>query len=71
MDKVAETITARAYLGAPLVRPDIPLVLLSPRFGAPHLFYSDYAEELASHDWNIVTIDHSWDAPLSSTPTDN
>ncbi|KAI1360819.1 Alpha/Beta hydrolase protein [Xylaria arbuscula] len=66
--KVAETITTRAYLGAPLVRPDLPLLLLSPGFGGPRLFYSDYAEELASDGWNVVTVDHPWDAPFVEYP---
>ncbi|KAI1313275.1 hypothetical protein F5Y03DRAFT_406558 [Xylaria venustula] len=66
--KVAETITTRAYLGAPLVRPDLPLLILSPGFGGPRLFYSDYAEELASYGWNVVTIDHPWDAPFVEYP---
>ncbi|KAI8623534.1 platelet-activating factor acetylhydrolase [Xylariaceae sp. FL1651] len=66
--KVAETITTRSYVDAPLARPDLPLLLFSPGFGGSRLFHSDYAEELASYGWNIVTVDHPWEAPFVEYP---
>ncbi|CAJ2504465.1 Uu.00g118590.m01.CDS01 [Anthostomella pinea] len=39
----------------------------APR-GSSRLFYSDYAEELASYGWNIVTIDHTYEAPIVVYP---
>ncbi|KAI1322707.1 hypothetical protein F5Y16DRAFT_413100 [Xylariaceae sp. FL0255] len=65
---VEDTVTLRSYEGAPLARPDLPLILLSPGFGSSRLFYSDYAEELASYGYNIVTIDHTYDAPIVEYP---
>ncbi|KAI0965502.1 platelet-activating factor acetylhydrolase [Xylaria arbuscula] len=66
--RVAETITTRSCLNAPLSRPDLPLLFFDPGLGNPRLFYSDTAAEIASYGWNVVTVDHPYDTLILEYP---
>ncbi|RWA06609.1 hypothetical protein EKO27_g8491 [Xylaria grammica] len=65
---LAETVTTRSCIGSPLSRPDLPLLFLGPGLGNPRLFHSDFAGEIASHGWNVVTVDHPYDAFIVEYP---
>ncbi|KAI1176549.1 platelet-activating factor acetylhydrolase [Nemania sp. FL0916] len=65
---LAGSVTTRACNGSPLSRPDLPLLLMSPGLGNSRLFYSDMAEDLASHGWNVVTIDHTYEGVIVEFP---
>ncbi|KAI0107276.1 platelet-activating factor acetylhydrolase [Nemania sp. FL0031] len=64
----AESLFTRSYDGAPLSRPDLPLVLLGPGLGTSRLLYSDIAEEVASLGWNVVAVDHPYDSVVVEYP---
>ncbi|KAI0474436.1 platelet-activating factor acetylhydrolase, isoform II-domain-containing protein [Xylaria cf. heliscus] len=65
---IAETFVTRSCAGSPLTRPDLPLVLFSPGLGNPRLFHSNIAEQLASYGWNVVTVDHTYEAFVVEFP---
>lgn len=65
---LAEMITTRSCLGSPMARPDLPLLLLGPGLGTTRLFHSDMAGEIASHGWNVVTVDHPYDSLVVEYP---
>ncbi|KAI0420629.1 platelet-activating factor acetylhydrolase [Xylaria grammica] len=65
---LAETVTTRSCIGSPLSRPDLPLLFLGPGLGNPRVFHSDFAGEIASHGWNVVTVDHPYDAFIVEYP---
>ncbi|KAI0509409.1 platelet-activating factor acetylhydrolase [Xylaria bambusicola] len=64
----AEMITTRSCLNSPMARPDLPLLLLGPGLGTTRLFHSDMAGEIASHGWNVVTVDHPYDSLIVEYP---
>ncbi|KAI3333555.1 platelet-activating factor acetylhydrolase [Ustulina deusta] len=66
--RLAGTFTTRSCLGSPLSRPGLPLLFLGPGQGNPRLLYSDMAEEIASHGWNVVTVDHPYDGLIVEYP---
>ncbi|KAJ3560880.1 hypothetical protein NPX13_g9154 [Xylaria arbuscula] len=65
---VSESITTRSCLDSPMARPDLPLLLLGPGLGTTRLFHSDMAGEIASHGWNVVTVDHPYDSLVVEYP---
>ncbi|KAI1331861.1 platelet-activating factor acetylhydrolase [Xylariaceae sp. FL0255] len=65
---VAENIFTRSYLNAPLAQPELPFLLYGPGLGTPRLFYSDFAADLASYGWNVITVDHPYDSPFVEYP---
>ena len=49
---------------APARRARLPVVLFSPGFGAPRVFYQALAEDLASHGYLVIAVDHTGEAPV-------
>ncbi|KAI0875585.1 hypothetical protein GGS24DRAFT_454691 [Hypoxylon argillaceum] len=64
----AERILTRSCLHSPLSHPELPLLLFGPGLGNSRTFYSAELEEIASHGWNIVSIDHPYDAGIVEYP---
>jgi len=65
---IAELLTTRSCVGAPLTRPDLPLLLFGPGLGTSRQLYADFAGEMASHGWNVVTVDHPYDTDFIEYP---
>jgi predicted dienelactone hydrolase len=42
----------------------LPVVLFSPGFGGPRVGYQVLAEDLASHGWLVVAVDHTGEVPI-------
>jgi hypothetical protein len=42
----------------------LPTVLFSPGFGTPRVIYQALAEDLASHGYLVVAVDHTGEAPV-------
>jgi predicted dienelactone hydrolase len=42
----------------------LPVVLFSPGFGGPRVGYQILAEDLASHGWLVVAVDHTGEVPI-------
>ncbi|KAI2613397.1 Alpha/Beta hydrolase protein [Hypoxylon sp. NC1633] len=61
-------IVTRACLDAPLSHPRLPLLFFSTGFGAPRSWYSDTLAEIASYGWNIVSVDHPYQAAIVEYP---
>jgi predicted dienelactone hydrolase len=57
-----------AHLGAPAAPGRHPVVLYSPGFGVERTAGTAVAEELVSHGYVVVTIDHTHDANLVEFP---
>lgn len=55
-------IILRSYLNAPLVESELPILIFGHGLGGSRLIYSSQLEELASHGWIIVAVDHTYDA---------
>lgn len=55
-----------AIENAPIVRTKtrLPVILFSPGLGMPSVAYSAQLEDLASHGYAVVAIDHPNDSPL-------
>ena len=49
---------------APARRARLPVVLFSPGFGAPRVLYQALAEDLASHGYLVIAVDHTGEAPV-------
>ncbi|KAI1130664.1 hypothetical protein F5Y10DRAFT_235302 [Nemania abortiva] len=64
----AERILTQSCLDAPLSHPELPLLLFGPGLGNSRTFYSAELEEIASHGWNIVSVDHPYDAGIVEYP---
>jgi dienelactone hydrolase len=56
------------HVGAPVDGGQHPVVLYSPGFGVERTASTALVEELASHGYVVVTIDHTHDAPLVEFP---
>jgi dienelactone hydrolase len=57
-------VRVHARLGA-MARPGrLPTVLFSPGFGTPRVIYQALAEDLASHGYLVVAVDHTGEAPV-------
>ncbi|MFD0382142.1 alpha/beta hydrolase [Streptomyces stramineus] len=63
----AATVT-HAHAGAPARPVPRPVLLYSPGGGDPRTLGTGTAEELASHGYVVVTIDHPGDAARSTSP---
>lgn len=58
-----------SHTGAPIRSCDaIHAILFSPGYGVPRRFYTTYAEDLASHGYLVVTLDHPHDASVVEFP---
>ncbi|WP_231956968.1 MULTISPECIES: hydrolase [unclassified Actinoplanes] len=57
-----------AYAGAPVEGRHHPVVLYSPGFGLERTFSTALVEELVSHGYVVVTIDHTHDAQFVEFP---
>jgi dienelactone hydrolase len=42
----------------------LPVVLFSPGFGTPRVLYQALAEDLASHGYLVIAVDHTGEAPV-------
>ncbi|PQE17685.1 PAF acetylhydrolase family protein [Rutstroemia sp. NJR-2017a BVV2] len=61
------SLTSRSHLNSPILTHDhspFPILLLSPGYGTPRLFYTCTAEELASLGYLVLPIDHPHDVSL-------
>jgi hypothetical protein len=66
----AGAVHGNAYVDAPIVGggTKFPALIFSPGLGAPCLGYSVQLEELASHGYIVVALEHGSDAALIITP---
>jgi dienelactone hydrolase len=63
-----ELPVTHAHTGAPAEPGRRPVVLYSPGFGVERTAGTALVEELASHGYIVVTIDHTHDSPLVEFP---
>jgi dienelactone hydrolase len=63
-----ELPVTHAHTGAPAASGRRPVVLHSPGFGVERTASTALVEELASHGYIVVTIDHTHDSPLVEFP---
>lgn len=63
-----ELPVTHAYTDAPAAGGRRPVVLYSPGFGVERTASTALVEELASHGYIVVTIDHTYDSPLVEFP---
>jgi len=57
-------VRAHAHYGAAARPGRLPVVLFSPGGGAPRVLYRALAEDLASHGYLVVAVDHTGEAPV-------
>jgi predicted dienelactone hydrolase len=57
-------VRVHARYRAPARRARLPVVLFSPGRGAPRVFYQALAEDLASHGYLVIAVDHTGEAPV-------
>jgi dienelactone hydrolase len=57
-------VRVHAHLGAMPRGGRLPTVLFSPGFGTPRVIYQALAEDLASHGYLVVAVDHTGEAPV-------
>lgn len=64
------SIRTNSYRGASISLPDntANVILFSPGFQYSRIFYTSLAEELASHGYIVVAIDHTYDATAVEFP---
>lgn len=55
-------IISRSYLNAPLMDSELPILIFGHGLGGSRLIYTSQLEELASHGWIIVAVDHTYEA---------
>ncbi|KAI0096282.1 platelet-activating factor acetylhydrolase [Nemania sp. FL0031] len=53
---------------APIARPDLPLVLFSHGFKGSRLLYAGFLQEFASWGFNVLAVDHPYDAAVVEYP---
>lgn len=53
---------------SPHLRDDYPILLLSPGWGIPRLYYNVLASAIASEGFTVITIDHPEDANIITYP---
>jgi predicted dienelactone hydrolase len=63
-----ELPVTHARAGVPVAAGRFPVVLYSPGFGVERTASTAIVEELASHGYVVVTIDHTHDSPLVEFP---
>lgn len=61
-------LVSRSYLNAPLVDSELPILIFGHGFGGLRLLYTSQLEELASHGWIIVAVDHTYEAMVVEFP---
>ncbi|MEC3957869.1 hypothetical protein VMT65_32875 [Nocardia sp. CDC153] len=61
-------LLSNSYQEAPVAAGSYPVVLYSPGQSTPRLLGTGTAEELASHGYVVVTIDHTGDSPAIEFP---
>jgi len=57
-------VRVHARAGAQARRGRLPAVLFSPGHGTPRVIYQALAEDLASHGYLVVAVDHTGEAPV-------
>ncbi|KAI0545583.1 platelet-activating factor acetylhydrolase [Xylaria curta] len=57
-----------ACANAPLAHPDLPLVLFSHGYKGSRLLYAGFLQELASRGYNVLAVDHPYDAAVVEYP---
>lgn len=57
-------VRVHARYRAPARRARLPVVLFSPGFRASRVFYQALAEDLASHGYLVIAVDHTGEAPV-------
>jgi dienelactone hydrolase len=57
-------VRVHARVDAPARPGRLPVVLFSPGFGTPRVLYQALAEDLASHGYLVVAVDHTGEAPM-------
>lgn len=55
-------------LDAPLAHPDLPLILFSHGFKGSRLLYAGFLQEFASQGYNVLAVDHPYDAAVVEYP---
>lgn len=65
-----ESIRTHGHLGAPIApaRSSWPIVLFSPGSGMSRSLYTTLVEDIASHGYIVVAIDHPYDADVVEFP---
>jgi dienelactone hydrolase len=58
------TVRVHARVGATPRRGRLPVVLFSPGLGTPRVLYQAIAEDLASHGYLVVAVDHTGEVPV-------
>ena len=56
------------HIGSCSLLDDVPILLLSPGYGIPRLYYSVIALAIASEGFMVITIDHPEDANIITYP---
>ncbi|RWA10007.1 hypothetical protein EKO27_g5100 [Xylaria grammica] len=64
----AERILTQSCLDSPLSHPELPLLLFGPGFSNSRTYYSAELEEIASHGFNVVSVDHPYDTAIVEYP---
>ncbi|MGW4698800.1 alpha/beta hydrolase [Streptomyces sp. NPDC004285] len=64
------TVRTHAFPDAPLAPGlrDLPLVVLSPGFTRPRATLTSIGEDLASHGYVVVAIDHTYETAATTFP---
>ncbi|MEA2322799.1 MAG: hypothetical protein QOD81_2649 [Solirubrobacteraceae bacterium] len=57
-------VRVHAHSGARARRGRLPVVLFSPGLGVPRVMYQALAEDLASHGYLVIAVDHTGEAPV-------
>jgi dienelactone hydrolase len=57
-------VRVHARVGARARRGPLPVVLFSPGYGTSRVLYQAVAEDLASHGYFVVAVDHTGEAPV-------
>jgi dienelactone hydrolase len=65
---VFERIGVHAWTGARVASGRYPVVLFSPGFGTTRAMYTALLEDLASHGFVVLAIDHPYDAAIVEFP---
>lgn len=64
----AESLITQSFLNVSLASPDFPVLIFGHGFGGTRLLYTAQLEDLASHGWIIVAVDHTYDAIVVEFP---
>jgi dienelactone hydrolase len=67
-DAVNWQFRTRAHEFAPVLPGTYPVILFSPPLRSPRWSYTSMAEELASHGYVVIAVDHTYESPLVQFP---